>query len=725
MFFIAAAVYFTKKSDLFKADSCNSYINIGIAAVALGLAISSKWVGVATLIWAGLICVWRLWFMVGNLSMPVCGSFKVALIKAFTLIFLPIILYILTFYFHFQYTGINSDVSQLFTPEFRTTLANNSVVNNVVAEIAVGSMITLRHPGTHGGYLHSHDAFYEKGSNQQQITCYPYVDKNDNWTVELYDVPLENITSFQNLTDGTKIRLLHNTGCRLHSHDHKPPVSENSDWQKEVSCYGYPGFEGDANDDWIIEIDKDASIPGESQEHVRAIETKFRLKHAIMGCYLFSHNTMLPKLGFEQQEVTCAYSGIDSLTLWSVENNENPFVSDDAERVSYEPLSFWKKFVETHKRMLEIASGMDNTHMYESKPATWPFMLRGIDFWSEQHQDIYLLGNAVLWWSVTAFIVGFAGIVVWELVSLQLGYEFSKDPHVINFHIQVIQYLLGFLLNFIPSLLLENQIFLYHYLPAYYFGILALTHGLDILVSYIFRRRRSIGYTIVFLFATLCVYFFRDRSALVYGTSWTKDLCEQSKWLSGWDYDCDSFLATYEAYAHQPSGIYTVNTLVAPSKTMEALLPPTVYTEKVHEDIPKEVYQDVQEDSYEDAQHEVYENAQEEIQGNDQQEMYETPQQEVNEDTQGNANEVPQEVNEENQGNANEVQQKAPQGAQSEGNEETHEYKKKQIDSPSDFDKLMNNPIPKKFVDENGNEIDPEVARKLIEEEGGILEKLH
>lgn len=67
--------------------------------------------------------------------------------------------------------------------------------------------------------------------------------------------------------------------------------------------------------------------------------------------------------------------------------------------------------------MLEIASGMDNTHMYESKPATWPFMLRGIDFWSEQHQDIYLLGNAVLWWSVTAFIVGFAGIVVWELVS--------------------------------------------------------------------------------------------------------------------------------------------------------------------------------------------------------------------------------------------------------------------------------------------------------------------
>jgi dolichyl-phosphate-mannose--protein O-mannosyl transferase len=58
------------------------------------------------------------------------------------------------------------------------------------------------------------------------------------------------------------------TEKRLHSHDVRPPVTE-VDWQNEVSGYGYPGFEGDANDYFKVEIVKDYSRNGVSQRRLR------------------------------------------------------------------------------------------------------------------------------------------------------------------------------------------------------------------------------------------------------------------------------------------------------------------------------------------------------------------------------------------------------------------------------------------------------------------------
>ena len=56
------------------------------------------------------------------------------------------------------------------------------------------------------------------------------------------------------IENGSIIRLQHKvTERRLHSHDFRPPVTE-ADWQNEVSAYGFPGFEGDANDFFRVEI---------------------------------------------------------------------------------------------------------------------------------------------------------------------------------------------------------------------------------------------------------------------------------------------------------------------------------------------------------------------------------------------------------------------------------------------------------------------------------------
>ena len=136
---------------------------------------------------------------------------------------------------------------------------------HVSIDVAFGSTITIRHVNTQGGYLHSHPHNYPGGSKQQQITLYPHMDSNNDWKiVPMLDPnkqdaanatdPLKTLTY---LTPGSVFRLQHaRTGKHLHSHDVRPPVSE-VDFQQEVSGYGFDGFEGDANDNFILEIDEE------------------------------------------------------------------------------------------------------------------------------------------------------------------------------------------------------------------------------------------------------------------------------------------------------------------------------------------------------------------------------------------------------------------------------------------------------------------------------------
>ncbi len=135
--------------------------------------------------------------------------------------------------------------------EFQATL-NSKGMQDVPADVVLGSRVTLRHHNTQGGYLHSHNLMYPTGSKQQQITLYPHKDDNNIWLLENQTQPLDSNGEPINgtrawdalspptfLKDGSIIKLYHTqTHRRLHSHDVRPPVSE-ADWQNEVSCYGY------------------------------------------------------------------------------------------------------------------------------------------------------------------------------------------------------------------------------------------------------------------------------------------------------------------------------------------------------------------------------------------------------------------------------------------------------------------------------------------------------
>jgi dolichyl-phosphate-mannose-protein mannosyltransferase len=114
--------------------------------------------------------------------------------------------------------------------------------------------------------------------------------------------------------------LIHSqTGRNLHTHDIAAPVTKS---QKEVSCYGNLTI-GDDKDHWQVEIVKDVSSRDKSK--LRTLTTAFRLKNAVMGCYLRAANVNLPQWGFKQIEVTCDKKNNpkDTFTHWNVESHTN------------------------------------------------------------------------------------------------------------------------------------------------------------------------------------------------------------------------------------------------------------------------------------------------------------------------------------------------------------------------------------------------------------------
>src|SRR3569833_2163187 len=400
---------------------------------------------------------------------------------------------------------------------------------------------------------------YPGGSKQQQITLYPHKDENNIWLLENQTQPLDihgepingtdawdKLPEPAYLKDGDVIRLYHQpTHRRLHSHDVRPPVTE-ADWQNEVSAYGYEGFDGDANDFFRVEIIKKQSFGELAKQRVRAIESKFRLVHIMTGCVLFSHKVKLPEWASEQQEVTCARGGTLPNSLWYIESNEHPSLGPDAEKVNYRNPGFFGKFIELQKVMWKTNAGLVESHAWDSRPSSWPLLLRGINFWGKDHRQIYLMGNPLIWWSATgavAIYVIFKGLAV---LRWQRSCKDYANPLFKRFDYEIGTSVLGWAFHFFPFYLMQRQLFLHHYFPALYFAIMAFVQFFDFATLrnpfFGLRENQMIGKTAAISFLVASAAEFIVFSPLAYGNQWTKAECNRGKLFETWDWDCNTFL---------------------------------------------------------------------------------------------------------------------------------------------------------------------------------------
>ncbi|KAI1959539.1 Dolichyl-phosphate-mannose--protein mannosyltransferase 1 [Ophidiomyces ophidiicola] len=548
-----------------KAFSPSWWFWLAATGVSLGATVSVKWVGLFTIAWVGSLTVLQLWVLLGdtkNVSLDIWTRHFFA--RALCLIGIPITFYLVMFAIHFQCLVNPGEGDGFMSSEFQATL-NSKGMQDVPADIGFGSRITLRHHNTQGGYLHSHAHMYPTGSKQQQITLYPHKDDNNIWIFENQTQPLaeygqvEGPRAWDNITvgfveDGAVLKLYHiATDRRVHSHDHRPPVTE-AEWQNEVSAYGYEGFGGDSNDLFRVEIVKSLSDGAEAKKRLRTIQTKFRLIHAMTGCALFSHSVKLPEWGFEQQEVTCAKGGSMPNSIWYVEHNDHPMLGPDVEKVNYRRPSFFSKFWELQRVMWKTNAGLVESHAWDSRPTSWPLLLRGINFWGKDHRQIYLIGNPLIWWASTGAIVAyvlFKGIAV---LRWQRGFGDYRNVNFKRFDYEIGQTVLGWAFHYFPFYLMARQLFLHHYFPALYFAIIAFCQIFDFAANRVTicgaKRNAMIANVFFVVFLALSIGVFGLFSPLAYGNTWTQGACRKVKVLSSWDFDCNTFHTDLAQYSN-------------------------------------------------------------------------------------------------------------------------------------------------------------------------------
>ncbi|KAF2787032.1 glycosyltransferase family 39 protein [Melanomma pulvis-pyrius CBS 109.77] len=552
---------------------------LAATGVGLGATVSVKWVGLFTIAWVGTLTILQLWVLLGDTrNVTPRLWFKHFFARLFCLIVIPATFYIAMFGIHFICLVNPGDGDGFMSSEFQATL-NSKGMQDVPADVAYGSRVSLRHHNTQGGYLHSHAHMYPTGSKQQQITLYPHKDENNIFLLENQTLPEvlegpkpEGPKAWDNMgpifiEDGAVIKLYHiTTDRRVHSHDVRAPVTE-ADWQNEVSAYGYEGFEGDANDLFRVEIVKSMSDGAEAKKRLRTIQSKFRLVHLMTGCVLFSHKVKLPDWAYEQQEVTCARGGTLPNSIWYIEGNVHPLMKEDAEKVNYRNPGFFGKFWELQKVMWRTNAGLVESHAWDSRPPSWPLLLRGINFWGKNNRQIYLIGNPVIWWSSSAVIALYLAIKAFAVLRWQRGYKDYNNVTFKRFDYEIGMSILGWAFHYFPFYLMARQLFLHHYLPALYFAILALCQMYDF-VSYRFsalglKKYPAIGQAAAVAFLAVAITVFTVYAPLAYGNAWTRDECNSVKLFGTWDWDCNNFHTSYDQYDTSAAVVPTIS--AAPS----------------------------------------------------------------------------------------------------------------------------------------------------------------
>ncbi|GAA6010077.1 hypothetical protein JCM10207_007548 [Rhodosporidiobolus poonsookiae] len=519
------------------------WIWLSLTGLALGAVVSCKWVGLFTIATIGLYTVVQLWLLLGDLRVPIPLLFRHFVARAVCLIAIPALFYMSMFAIHFAILSNSGEGDGFMSSEFQHTLKGHGM-EDTFADVMVGSTITIRHVHTQGGYLHSHPSTYPGGSKQQQITLYPHRDDNNNWVV-LNNTVNPDIPDPQHHAPPTPIKdrqslIFHHpsTHKKLHSHDIRAPISE-VDYQNEVSAYGFEGFDGDANDHWVIEFDKAETDGKAALQSLQTLRTKFKLRHMLTGCYLFSHKVKLPDWGFEQQEVTCNKNPSHDNALWYVETNTHPMLPTTSPKVNYRRPSFLAKFLELQAVMWRTNQGLTDRHAYDSRPHSWPLLLRGINFWVKDHRQIYLMGNPFVWALSTLSVVAYVAVRALLILRAQRGYKDFAHSQVV-FYDRVGTFLAaGWFLHYFPFFLMGRQLFLHHYFPALYFALLLTAMAFDLATTALRPRLRLQVATVLVVVA---VFAWWRLSPLAYGGVWTRGQCESmKKWGKNWDFSCSDF----------------------------------------------------------------------------------------------------------------------------------------------------------------------------------------
>ncbi|XP_040897667.1 protein O-mannosyl-transferase 1 isoform X4 [Toxotes jaculatrix] len=469
----------------------------------------------------------------------------------------PVLLYVFWFYVHLSILNRSGPHDQLMSSAFQASLQGglSRITQGQPLEVAYGSQVTLRSPASQPipCWLHSHKAFYpiryENGrgsSHQQQVTCYPFKDVNNWWIIK--DPGRQDLvvgSPPRPVRHGDVIQLVHGMTSRfLNSHDVAAPMSPHA---QEVSGYIDFNVSMPAQNLWRVDISN-----REAESEVwKTILSEIRLVHVNTSAVLKLSGVSLPDWGFHQLEVVAEklYKVHSSSLGWTVEEHRYGTSQEQKEREAelHSPthidvdrkMSFWAKFFELQGKMLTVKQE-DSEHKYSSSPLEWITMETNIAYWlhSSTNAQIHLIGNPVSWGVANLTLLAYQLLAAIYLLRRRRGYKDLPDGVWCQFVRLGCVCVGGWLVNFVPFLLMEKTLFLYHYLPALCFlyllspALVEHTHT-HLLSSVTHRRALCVCVSAVLLSVVLSYQTF---CPLTYGRpELSTNQLQGLKWRDTWD----------------------------------------------------------------------------------------------------------------------------------------------------------------------------------------------
>ncbi|KIY49058.1 glycosyltransferase family 39 protein [Fistulina hepatica ATCC 64428] len=523
LFFTFLTVFCLTKfhNQQYQPFSFDWWLWLTMTGLSIGWVTSVKMVGLFVTALVGLYTIEDLWEKFGDLKMTLREQLWHWGARIACLIVVPILVFMTAFKIHFLVLNHSGTGDSQMPSLFQANLKGNDFAQNPLAEIAIGSKVTLKNMGWGGGLLHSHVQTYPVGSNQQQVTCYHYKDDNNNWDLlPMWEEPPYNPNGeLRFLKDGDVIRLSHSATTRnLHSHPLPAPITKLN---HEVAAYGNSTV-GDHNDYWVVEVVDDIKRGGkEKVDRIHSLTTRLRFRHQLLGCYLLAANAVLPQWGFKQIEVSCDKENNpkDTHTYWNVESHWNDRLPRGDMKLYSSPFlrDFWHLNVAMMTSNNALVPDPDKEDILASKPLDWPWLGVGLRMcgWADNQTKYYLLGTPIIRWaSTTSLLVATAAFFLY-IMRMQRKYvdmDIREWDHFL--YVSKIA-MFGWLLHFVPFLIMGRVTYVHHYLPTLYFSVLMLGHMLD---HFVFSSRRFSQQTkrIVFMVCAMsiiwCFWWFKDMA---------------------------------------------------------------------------------------------------------------------------------------------------------------------------------------------------------------------
>ncbi|KAI7476198.1 protein O-mannosyl-transferase 1 [Hortaea werneckii] len=445
-----------------------------ITGISMSCVISTKYVGAFTFFSIGVPVVIDLWDLLDikrkqPLSIPDFGMHLGARMIGFIVV--PFLMYLFWFQVHFAILSRSGPGDDFMTPEFQETLSDNLMTQQAV-NIDYFDSLSMRHKETKV-FLHSHvDRYplrYDDGrisSQGQQVTGYPHNDTNNIWQI----VPSKPIEGRgHRVKNGDVVRFRHLvTDSWLLTHDVASPSMPTN---QEFTTVPGDDANGLRYNETLFEIRIEN---GKAGQDFKTKASHFKLVHFPTKVALWTHPTIppLPDWGYKQAEINGNKNIMQSSNLWYVEDipdlpADSPRMVKEERKVKSMP--FLKKYLELQRAMFFHNNALTSSHPYASFPIQWPFLLRGVSFWTENdtRQQIYFLGNPVGWWFASAILAVFAGILLADQVSVRRGVDALDGRTRSRLYNSTGFFFLIWAAHYFPFFIMGRQLFLHHYLPAH------------------------------------------------------------------------------------------------------------------------------------------------------------------------------------------------------------------------------------------------------------------